>query len=224
MLNLKIAMLYNLGLILILWLIMPPVIPIKIGDVEPTPEPSKIAILTPTSGQALQGSVPIKVNIAVDGFQSAELSFSYSRGAPETWFVIEESDEPISNGEWLQWDTTTITDGDYTLQLIVYLDNGDQEKTTVSDLRVRNYSPIETKTPVPTDIPTPGDTPLPTTTLTPTATMIPFTITPLPANPAQISREDIFTSLGIGAMVSVVFFIGMVLYKTLSSIFRGRRG
>jgi hypothetical protein len=217
-------MLYNLGLILILWLIMLPVIPIKIGDMEPTPEPSKIAILTPTSGQALQGSVPIKVNTAVDGFQSAGLSFSYSRGSLETWFVIEESDEPISNGEWLQWDTTTITDGDYTLQLIVYFNNGDQEKTTVPDLRVRNYSPIETNTPVPTDIPTPGDTPLPTAPLTSPATLIPSTITPMPANPAQISREDIFTNLGIGALVSLFFFVGMVLYKSLSSIFRGRRG
>ncbi len=217
-------MLHTLRLILILWLVMPLAGHIKPQEVEPTSEPPQAAILTPLAGQALQGSVPVTVNTAVDGFRSAELSFSYSQGAPGTWFVIEESEEPISNGKWVQWDTTTITDGNYNLQLIVYLEDGSQVKTTVSYLRVRNYSPIETSTLVPTDTPAPGDTPIPSATLTSTATLIPYTITPMPANPAQISREDIFTSLGKGALVSMGLFAGIVLYQTVRSILKGKRG
>jgi len=77
---------------------------------------------------------------------------------------------------------------------------------------------------VPTDTPAPGDTPIPSATLTSTATLIPYTITPMPANPAQISREDIFTSLGKGALVSMGLFAGIVLYQTVRSILKGKRG
>lgn len=215
-------MLYNSSLILFIWLMGPLLSHIQPQEVDPTPEPLRVAILSPQSGQALQGSVPIIVNSAVNGFQSAELSFSYSQDATQTWFVIAEGKEPMKNGDWLQWDTTTITDGNYTLQLVVYLDDGSQINTTVFDLRVRNYTPIETSTPVPTSTSITGESFQPSEALISTATLIPYTVTPLPPNPAQVSREDIFASLGKGALVTVGFFICFGLYQIFRSLTRGK--
>jgi hypothetical protein len=183
-----------------------------------TPEPGAV-ILSPFPGQALQGLVPIKGNTAENGFTSAELEFSYTHDPTHTWFLINETDQSVTNGLLAQWDTTTLTDEIYDLRLTVLLNDGRRDSITVSGLRVRNYSPIETDTPTPvtpTSTTVPGDTPVPTKTPTPTVTPVPPTFTPLPPNPAQLSTQDITSSLGKGALVMLGMFAMMAIYYLVS--------
>jgi hypothetical protein len=135
----------------------------------------------------------------------------------DTWFLIYDSDEAVSDGELTQWDTSTITDGEYKLRLVVTLQDGSQITTDINNLRVRNYTPIETSTSEPTATRAPGDTPAPTITPTPTTTPIPPTATPLPPNPAIISSHDILLSLGKGALVTIGFFAILGLYQLIRS-------
>lgn len=187
---------------------------------EPTGTPSEIAIISPSQGDALQGSVPVTGNTAVDGFLRAELTFAYSDDRTDTWFLIFETDQPPSNGSLAQWDTTTLTDGEYSLRLVVTLQNGTQMATTVQNLRLRNYTPIETDTPTPTQTPLPGNTPVPTQTPTPTITPIPPTSTPLPPNPAQLTSQDIALSLGKGAIGAIAALGVIGLYAAVRNAMR----
>jgi len=187
-----------------------------------TPGPGP-TILSPSPGQALQGIVPITGNIAVQGFQSAEISFTYQGDPRQTWFLIGELNSPVAEGHLLDWDTTTITDGEYSLNLAVTMESGEVLTTTVEGLRVRNYSPIETDTPYPTATPAPGDTTVPTTTPTSSGTPIPFTPTPLPTNPAIITTRDVTLSLGKGVLAVVGMFALIGLYQVTRGIARRRR-
>lgn len=183
---------------------------------QATPPPGGVAILSPSRGQALQGSVPIVANTAVDGFKSAELTFSYARNPTNTWFFIAEMTETASEGRIADWDTTTLTDGNYTLRLVITVQDGSTITATVPGLRIRNYTPIETATstlPAPSATSAPGDTPVPTATLVPSPSPIPLTSTPLPPNPAQVSPHELSVSLAQGVLAAVTFFavFGLVL-------------
>jgi hypothetical protein len=203
---------------------------------EPTAEPAQAAIQSPLPGQALQGNVPIIGKIAVEGFRSAELSFAYADRSRGTWFLIQEAVQSAADGELARWDTTTLTDGVYHLRLVVTFESGDQAEATVPDLRVRNYTPIETNTPAPTSEPVPETaTPeAPTTSLAVTASPTPAltgaaashtetTPVPLPANPAQLSLPAITLSLGIGALGSLAALGLLGLYLGFRRLLEKKR-
>ncbi len=155
-------------------------LPTPTGTPTITPTPVQVSLISPIDGQAVQGKVIIQGNTAIEGFKFAELSFAYSGTPPLTWFLIHTSEQPVTNGILAEWDTSTITDGLYDLQLKVLLENGDVITTNVKKLRVRNYTPIETDTPTPitpTATQVPGDTPVPSATATPTETPVPPTPT-----------------------------------------------
>ena len=181
-----------------------------------TPTPGGPAILSPSGGQALQGSVPVVANIAVDGFKSAELTFSYAKNPTNTWFFIAETTDTGSGEKIADWDTTTLTDGNYTLRLVITVHDGGSITVTVPGLRIRNYTPIETATstlPAPSATSAPGDTPMPTATFVPSPSPIPLTSTPLPLNPAQVSPHELGVSLAQGVLAAVTVFavFGLVL-------------
>lgn len=183
-----------------------------------------IAIQSPLPGQAVQGTVSIVVETNVEGFKSAELYFAYANNPTDTWFLIGQSAVPIS-GTWMDWDTTLITDGNYDLKLIVYLNDGSSQEVLVSRIRVRNYSPVETNTPVPvppSSTPQPGDTPFVNVTATPTSTV---TLTPtfLPTNPSELASQDIFRSLGVGSGVVMVAFLCLGSYILVRNWLRNRQ-
>jgi hypothetical protein len=175
-----------------------------------TPE-IQVMILSPSPGQALQGTILILGEINVEGPLSVELSFTYSDDQRETWFLIHEIEDSVPGEINFEWDTTTITDGQYTLRLLVRTDQ-DQIIALVPGLRVRNYSAIETNTPNPTSTPAPADTHAPTATATSTLTPVPFTPTPLPPNPAQIDIRDIGMSIGKGGIVVFSLFAILGIY------------
>jgi hypothetical protein len=184
-----------------------------------------VQISAPSPGTPLKGSVTITGNTAVEGFQSWEVTFGYAQDTTGTWFLIAEGDQPISQGELTQWETTTISDGNYNLRLTVYLEGGRREHFVVNDLRVRNYSPIETTTPTPTLTSTPfTETPrpslTPTNTLIPSETAIPNTPTPLPTNPVTITQSDLNNSLVRGAAGAAAGFLLVGLYWSVKRVFR----
>jgi len=76
-------------------------------------------IQSPVTGQALQGTIPILGDLAASGFSSAELLFSYADNPTGTWFLIQIFTEVPEDGPLVQLDTTTISDGSYTLLLVI---------------------------------------------------------------------------------------------------------
>ncbi len=170
------------------------------------------AILSPLAGQAVQGSVPVIVFSDIQGFQSAELSFGYTKDLTGTWFLIAQNTQPVANGEMGTWDTNLITDGDYNLRLEVVLQDGSKIDTAVTGVRVRNYSLVETSTPTPvtpTATLAPGERPTATATLIPTITA---TATLLPTNQAEMTGGQITGSLTKGALGTIIVFVILGLY------------
>ena len=177
-----------------------------------------VSIRSPVSGQALQGNIPIVGNLAAPGFSAAELLFSYADNPMNTWFLIQNITELAEDAPLAQWDTTTISDGTYTLRLVIRLADGSEIEHSVAGLRVRNYTPIETETPTPIT-PTVAPVLVGTPTATPTPTPLPPTPTPFPPNPAQLTPQQYREGFGKGALAVFGFFALMGLYW----IIQGRR-
>jgi hypothetical protein len=183
----------------------------------------------PVAGQVVQGSLVIRGSTGFEEFQSYEVGFAYADDPTDTWFLIQESTTPVQDDILAVWDTTIITDGDYTLRLLVTSTDGTQVKSLVTDLRVRNYSPFETDTPTPTPIYVtlapglPIASTLPGYTPTPTLTNYPSTPTPLPTNPAVITSSQMVLNLGKGAGFSIALLAILGAYLGLRSILQNNR-
>ncbi len=217
MLNLKVAMQITIFLLALVTSLMYPWSFIYAQEDTPIPG-TQVKIVSPNPGQALQGTVLITGEIKVEQPFFVELSFSYADDHRDTWFVINESEDVGLDEISYEWDTTTITDGDYTLRLLAESDQG-QSIDYIVGLRVRNYSAIETDTPMPTATPAPAATFA--LTSSPTLTPSPLQITPtsLPPNPAQIDSTDIGMSITMGGLVVIGIFSFLGIYQYL----RGRR-
>ena len=174
---------------------------------SPHPQTTTLSanIDTPVAGQVVQGSVIIRGNTSTDGFQSYEVDFSYVNDLTQTWFLIQESTTSIEDGVLAVWDTSTITDGEYSLRLLINQIDGTQLKALVTGVRVRNYSPNETDTPTPTLMPHP------------------MTPTPLPTNPAEITSSQMVLSVGKGAGFSIGLLAILGAYVGLRTYLRNRR-
>jgi hypothetical protein len=177
--------------------------------VRPVAAQDQPAILAPGQGDVLQGVVTIRGSSEVTGFLASEIDFTYAGDTTGTWFLVAAATQPVNSNTLATWDTTTITDGNYDLHLRVYLRNGNYLDAVVPNLRVRNYTPVETPPPAPTVI---QPTLTPTETLTPTSYPTPTT---LPPNPAVLTQADISTSLAYGGMVAVILILVLGIYLWL---------
>jgi hypothetical protein len=220
MLNFRIAMLRLLPIITLVFPLFIPSLGVAAQESTPVPQ-ALIIVLSPVPGQALQGNILIKAEINLENYISAELSFSYTDDPRNTWFLIHEIKKPTNEGLNVEWDTTILTDGEYTLRVIVITEQ-DQYSKIVPDIRVRNYSAIETHTPLPTSTPAPADTLMPTETLTSTNTPLPLTPTPLPPNPVQLNFRDIWLSIGKGVLFAISALVLFGIYVFIRN--RRRRG
>ena len=180
-----------------------------------------ISIHNPLPGQAIQGKIFITGISAMTSFQSAEITFGYANDPTETWFFIASSSEPVKDGTLAEWDTTTLSDGEYDLRLMVNLVDGSQLFVIVPGLRIRNYTPIETVTPTQVT-PTPAKEEVEVATQTPTSTPVLPTPTAFPENPLQISSRDLATSLGKGALFTLGLFALAGLYSAVRKILSNR--
>lgn len=219
--------------LLILWAfalaLLLPALPVgRAAAFQSTPEP-EIGVISPGGGEALQGVVSIRGTTQVEGFRSVEVSFAYQADTTGTWFLIDQSDRAVVDGDLASWDTTTITDGTYRLRLQVFREGEQPLEQIVEGLRVRNYSPVETSTPTRqpapqsggADItPTPGPT-LPPPTSTPAAYQpAARTPVPLPTNPAQLTVQDLRTSAAQGIAVVLGAALAAGVYLGARSVFR----
>ena len=171
-------------------------------------------------GQAIRGIVLITGNTLVEGLIFWELNYGFENDATGTWFLISESGQPIEDDLLAEWDTTQITDGNYNLRLTLFLEGDRRSHTTIKNLRIRNYSPIETDMPQPTltstpetDLSSSEQTQAPTQFLN--ATELLATLTPMPTNSLEIPQSDISNSMIRGAAGVLALFIIIGLYSTL---------
>lgn len=189
-----------------------------------TPQPAAaqgapgLVITAPQSGQVIQGLAVISGSVTLLGFSYYELAFSYHDDPTGTWFLLQTSSLPVSEGELGVWDTSTLTDGDYDLRLRAYLLDGSFQEIIVSGLHVRNYTPAPTTAPTATASPLPGLV-VPTALL---ATPVPATViqtyptpTPMPPNPASLEVSAIYGALQQGALLTLLLFLGMALFLRL---------
>jgi len=217
-------------LLILVWMSLPVAASAQEGDSTPTPNPDAtgqaelsppqpgspaIGIAYPAPGDTLEGLVEISGLITLPGFNLWQLSFAYADNPTDTWFLLASGSEPLS-GPLHYWDTSTLTDGDYSLRLRVFFSDAYRD-VLVTPVRVRNYSQ-DTPTPAPTaaetGVPAPSATQAPPTA-TSTATRTPrLTPTPLPPNPVIVENEEIYTALlqGTGITGAAFLFFGILLY------------
>ncbi len=221
---------FALFLLLFLWMFAPQTVSAQAGDSSPspsaaetgesarsTPQPelAAIGINYPASNETVKGRLPITGTITLPGIRLWELSFAYAGNTTESWFLLR-SDSAALSGELAEWDTTTLSDGDYALRLRVYFSDSYQD-VLVTPIRIRNYrfdtatptaSPSATGTLLPTATTTP-----PEPTITPSPSPRPSPI-PLPPNPLTLSNTDVFNALLRGAGYAGLFFavFGGLLY------------
>ena len=167
-----------------------------------------LAITNPKPEAILRGEVTIAGSTAIPNFIFAQLDFAYASNSSDTWFNIQMFSQPIADSTLAVWDTTSISDGDYVLRLRVTLEDGTFQEVLVP-VKVMNDTVLPTPTSVPTStpeiavqIPTPfllAVSPTPTDLPRPTPTM-------LPPNPASLGQNQIYGSLGRGALVIVGLF------------------
>jgi hypothetical protein len=180
-------------------------------------ETPPVAISSPAPGEVLRGQVDIIGTTNLPDFISAQLDFSYASDplTPVTWFPVQALSQAVFDSPLYTWDTTTITDGDYSLRLRVFTGDGSSQEVTVP-VTVQNDA-VPTPTPEPTSTPEEATVLVPTPFLlaaSPTPTDVPRpTPTPLPANPVSLKPNSIFLSLGRGALVILGMFAlaGLIL-------------
>jgi hypothetical protein len=163
---------------------------------------------SPRPGDVLQGVINVQGSTDVTDFQSADVAFSYEGNQSETWYLIQQSHDKVKKGVLASWDTTTIADGTYRLRIVVNQLNNQSVEVIVPNLRVRNYTPVETNTPELTK----GDGVQQTLGL-PTATRsIRPTSTGLPVNPALVTSVRFSFSLVQGIVYSGILFALLGIY------------
>jgi hypothetical protein len=167
---------------------------------------SNPVIVSPRPGDVLLGTIQITGTTDIPNFAAYQLEFAYVNDPTQTWFLISQSEKPVRNGSLAIWDTAVITDGEYDLRLRIFSDSGSYLEVIVSDLRVRNYTPIETLLPPPISVNTqtyPAVTP---SLLIPTSTLH----TP---NAASLTHSLIFTGFGYGALAALAILFAIFIYN-----------
>jgi hypothetical protein len=171
-------------------------------------ESPPIAITSPAPQEILRDQVTITGKVDVPSFLSAQLDFAYASNPTDTWFTIQTFSQPFVDTALTTWDTTSITDGDYILRLRVNFEDGTSQEVTVP-IKIGNDF-VPTPTLEPTSTPETETVLIPTPFLlaaSPTPTDVPRpTPTALPSNPVSLGQNQIYASLGRGAVVILGLF------------------
>ncbi len=176
-----------------------------------------ILIQSPRQGLPLQGIVTIEGKIRGEGFSGGKISFSYSGSKDPTWFfiadIVPESSDSSQANFIVNWDTTQITDGDYDVRVVAEYQNAGAIFELIPNLRIRNYSPVETSTPVTAaENGSPGQSPT-TSPETSTEDILVNTPSALPVNPVVIKSDGFARALlGSGIFVALVFLTGGIYW------------
>jgi hypothetical protein len=110
--------------------------------------PGFAELTSPQPGEVVTGLVTLRGTADHPAFNRFEVQFAYADDETDTWFSIGEPvDTPVIDGRLALWDTAGITDGDYTLRLLVWLQDGRSLEAQVPGVRVRNYTVVPTAAP-----------------------------------------------------------------------------
>lgn len=167
-----------------------------------------VAISSPAPDETLRGKVNVIGSMDGPDFVSAQLDFAYASSAVETWFPLQALSQPVFDSPLYTWDTTTISDGSYILRLRVFVADGSVQEVSVPVIVQNDTLPQPTVTP--TAAPDEVTVIIPTPFLlaaSPTPTELPHpTPSPLPTNPVSLEQNQIYSSLGRGALVILGLF------------------
>jgi hypothetical protein len=97
---------------------------------------SSLRIESPSENKNLSGSVEIRGTAAAPGMTRYRVDFAYQQNPTNTWFPIAEGTDSVQNGVLAEWDTTAVSEGNYSLRLSAYLQDGSVHSVTVSVVRV----------------------------------------------------------------------------------------
>lgn len=170
-----------------------------------------VRIQSPNNGDVLQGKIDIIGTATGIGFQYAEISFRFQKNDSGSWFLISQVGEPKIEGFLTSWDTSMIVDGDYQLKILAFYEDGHNVESIIDDLRIRNYSAIETITP-------PIETALNQISTKIFAFPAQETLstrqyaTPLPKNELIIEETDIVVYAIRGAVIGILVLIVLSLW------------
>jgi hypothetical protein len=156
----------------------------------PTPQPVPMAmpngIASPIYGSVVQGQVEIIGTATHPEFGHYELFFSPCPVSGVQWCSIRDAAfQPVQNGVLGIWNTITIPNGTYQIQLRVVRRDGNYETFIVNGITVAN-APNLTATPQPTWTPSPTFTP----TLLPT--IVPPIHTPVAGQLPRMTYDLLF--------------------------------
>lgn len=163
-------------------------------------------ISLPAPGAPLEGVVTITGTADHPWFEAYDLAFAYADDPTDTWFPMGDPvDTPVTEGRLGIWDTSGLTDGEYTLRLRVWLQDGTVLIARAPGLRIRNYLAVETPTPVPTALASP--TPVP-----PTPTSTPWPVpAPTPEPRGWFRTRTALTAGGLAAFIGLSLLGGYVV-------------
>lgn len=111
---------------------------------QPNQQVGELSILSPGSGEVVRGVVQVTGSTGTNSFASYNLAYAYESSDTTNWFPIAAASQPVNSGILGSWDTSTITDGNYSLRLVVILQDGSQNETLTKNVQVRNYTSPET--------------------------------------------------------------------------------
>lgn len=184
----------------------------------------QVAITSPQENATVRGLVVVQGSASVPSFQFYKVEFGRGTG-PSDWHVIGSTyPNPVVDGVLVQWDTTGVPDGVYSLRVTAVKTDGNWQEGPVRQVVVANKKATETPTPTlePTPKATPGPSPTPGPTVTlaflqPTSVMAQPTATPTPvrAQRASLPQLPIATwreaaCMGAGTMAAIFVVLGMV--------------
>jgi hypothetical protein len=98
--------------------------------------PGQVILTAPKAGEEVSGIITIEgtVNIPDFGFYKYEIA----RPGETIWLTILAGREIVQEGELGQWDTATLSPGDYMLRLVVTDNQGESLPPCVIQVRVNN--------------------------------------------------------------------------------------
>jgi hypothetical protein len=148
-----------------------------------TPRPT-IVLSTPAEDQTVTGELVIYGQAVGPNMRGYQVEYGVGND-PQGWGLVQELvPHPVEAGELARWDTKKVSDGDFTLRVILYgPDDQDGNPVQIEQrvhFHVLNPTSTPTITPSPTATYTPSATPTSTATPSPTPTAT-STSTPEPS-------------------------------------------
>lgn len=173
-------------------------------------------ITAPESGDVVEGVIEIRGSVPEEAFSSAEVLYAYEQAEVETWFLITRLDKVVQDDVLATWDTTTITDGEYRIKLVMKTASGNEYHVIVEHLQVSNYSRVQDQTPGASEIQT-GQT-------SASAAIRAATAAPEEnkVNPASIEKQDAQLAVVSGIITALAVLGLLVIYSSIQSRQRRR--